>query len=103
MKKNTIHSTDFFDDWLDGLDPAPQGRVKRRIKRAEKGNFGDCDSVGDGVSEMRLHFGPGYRLYYFQRKEDLYLLLAGGVKDTQPSDIKLARAIKKEIEGSNKW
>ena len=61
-----------------------------RIDRAEDGNFGDCSPVGEGVSEMRIHYGPGYRVYFVQRGIELVILLAGGVKSTQSKDIKTA-------------
>ena len=71
-----------------------------RIRSAEQGNFGDCEPVGEGVSEMRLHLGPGYRLYYMQQGEVVYLLLMGGDKSSQKRDIKraiaMARVVKKE-------
>jgi len=71
--ENIILTTDYFDEWLDNLnDGRTVKRIKARIRRAEAGNFGDADSVGDSVSEMRLHFGPGYRLYYYQRGEQVY-------------------------------
>lgn len=64
-----------------------------RILSAEKGNFGDCAPVGDGISEMRIHAGPGYRAYYAQRGKLVYLLLCGGDKSTQRRDIKRAKII----------
>ncbi|MDR2697169.1 MAG: type II toxin-antitoxin system RelE/ParE family toxin [Holophagales bacterium] len=68
--------------WLKNLDHSVQGRIARKIDRARNGNLGDYESVGDGISEMRLHFGPGYRLYYYQQGEDIYRFLCGGNKDT---------------------
>lgn len=73
-----------FDAWLKALrDPVATGRVIARIRSAEAGNFGDCRPVGEGVSEMRIHVGPGYRLYYCRRGETVYLLLCGGDKSSQ--------------------
>ena len=96
--------TDTFSDWLKKLtDTHAKARIFERIAMAESGNFGDCDSVGDGVSEMRIHVGPGYRLYFCQTEKDDYLLLLGGSKNTkklQTQDIKRAKAIKqKELSG----
>ena len=77
-----------FDAWLKALrDPVAKGRVIARIRSAEAGNFGDCRHVGEGVSEMRIHVGPGYRLYYCRRGEAVYLLLCGGDKSSQQRDI----------------
>lgn len=65
---NSIQTTEVFDDWLAGLkDRQAVRRVQVRIDRAEDGNFGDCEPVGEGVSEMRIHYGPGYRVYFVQR------------------------------------
>jgi putative addiction module killer protein len=91
----TFDESDWFAAWADGLDEVAHGRVVRRIARARDGNFGSCKDVGEGVSEMCLHFGPGYRLYFCQRGKDDYLLLGGGAKDTQPEDIKRAKALKR--------
>ena len=61
---NTILRTEIFDKWLKKLkDTRAKARILDRVRSAERGNFGDCESVGQGVSEMRIHFGPGYRLY----------------------------------------
>ncbi len=64
---NSIQTTDVFDDWFNALeDKQAVRRIQVRIDRAEGGNFGDCKPVGEGVSEMRIHYGPGYRVYYVQ-------------------------------------
>lgn len=68
-----------------------------RVARAEGGNFGDCEPVGAGVSEMRIHYGPGYRVYFTQRGLELVVLLAGGDKSTQIKDIKTAVKMAREI------
>jgi putative addiction module killer protein len=68
-----------------------------RIDRAEDGNFGDCKPVGEGVSEMRIHYGPGYRVYFVQRGIEIVILLAGGDKSTQSKDIKTALEIARQI------
>jgi len=98
---NTFLRSDEFDAWLAGLkDKVGRARIALRIRSAELGNFGDCEPVGEGVSEMRIHFGPGYRVYYTRRGEVLYLLLVGGNKSAQKRDIKraieMARALDKE-------
>ncbi len=72
---NTFHLTDTFSDWLDGLkDMKARARIVVRIEMAERGNFGDSAPVGEGIYEMRLHFGPGYRLYYWQEGSQVYWL-----------------------------
>lgn len=98
---NTFLRSEEFDAWLSALkDKLGRARIIHRIRSAEHGNFGDCEPVGEGVSEMRIHFGPGYRVYYTRRGEVIYLLLLGGDKSTQKRDIKraieMARALDKE-------
>ena len=93
-----IRRTDEFDDWLKGLkDVQAKLRIVKRLQRVEDGNFGDHASVGDGVSELRLHHGPGYRVYYALRGEMLVVLLGGGIKDSQDRDIEKAKALAKEV------
>jgi putative addiction module killer protein len=88
---NTFHRSDEFDAWLAALkDTLGRARIVHRIRSAEHGNFGDCEPVGEGVSEMRIHFGPGYRIYFTLRSEVIYLLLLGGDKSSQKRDIKRA-------------
>jgi putative addiction module killer protein len=95
---NSIQTTEVFDDWLVGLkDKQAVRRVQVRIDRAEEGNFGDCEPVGEGVSEMRIHYGPGYRVYFVQRGIELVILLAGGSKSTQSKDIKTALELARKI------
>ena len=98
---STFLRSDEFDAWLAALkDKIGRARIALRIRSAEHGNFGDCEPVGEGVSEMRIHFGPGYRVYFARRGEVLYLLLLGGDKASQKRDIKraieMARALSKE-------
>ena len=98
---NTFLRSEEFDTWLSALkDTLGRARIIHRIRSAEHGNFGDCEPVGEGVSEMRIHFGPGYRVYYTRRGEVIYLLLLGGDKRSQKRDIKhaieMARALNKE-------
>jgi putative addiction module killer protein len=81
-----------FTEWLDGLrDTTIQRRILLRIYRLEQGNFGDCKPVGDGVSELRLFFGAGYRVYFGERGGDLVVLLCGGDKSSQDADIQQAK------------
>ena len=95
---NSIQTTEVFDDWLVGLkDKQAVRRVQVRIDRAEEGNFGDCEPVGEGVSEMRIHYGPGYRVYFVQRGIEIVILLAGGSKSTQSKDIKTALELARKI------
>ena len=95
----TISKSQAFDKWFDGLkDTKGRFRVQARIDRAELGNFGDCEPVGEGVSEMRIHFGPGYRVYFAQRGGVIVLLLVGGDKSTQAKDIKAAIKLNREIK-----
>ncbi|MDD5329055.1 MAG: type II toxin-antitoxin system RelE/ParE family toxin [Sulfuricella sp.] len=98
---NIFHRSEVFDAWLSTLkDKLARAHIAHRIRSAEHGNFGDCEPVGEGVSEMRIHFGPGYRLYFTRRGEVIYLLLLGGDKSSQKRDIKraieMARALEKE-------
>lgn len=87
----TIKTTDTFDAWFAALnDVRAQARVQARIDRAEDGNFGDCEPIGEGCSEMRIHYGPGYRVYLMREGLEVYLLLIGGDKSTQAADIKAA-------------
>ena len=98
---NTFVRSEEFDAWLSALkDKLGRARIIHRIRSAEHGNFGDCEPVGEGVSEMRIHFGPGYRVYDTRRGELVYLLLLGGDKSSQKRDIKraieMARTLDKE-------
>ncbi|WP_347903767.1 type II toxin-antitoxin system RelE/ParE family toxin [Pseudomonas purpurea] len=83
-----------FSDWLHSLkDTIGKARLIARLRAAEHGNFGDCAAVGAAVYEMRVHYGPGYRMYFTRKGERVYLLLAGGDKSTQQRDIKRAQQI----------
>ena len=85
-----------FETWFDGLrDRQAQARIVARIRRLSLGNPGDVKPVGAGVSEMRIDYGPGYRLYYLQRGTALAVLLCGGDKRTQKADIRRALEIAK--------
>ena len=96
---NTFLTTDEFDAWLEKLrDQIAKARILARVRSAEAGNFGDSEPVGNGISEMRIHFGPGYRVYYCRRSNVVYLLLCGGDKSSQKKDIRDAKRILREIE-----
>lgn len=99
LPMNTFYQTDQFSNWLQKLrDIQAKARIVARIKSAEVGNLGDCVPVGEGVSEMRLHFGPGYRLYFWKKETRVYWLLIGGNKSSQQKDIRRAQALRREIE-----
>jgi putative addiction module killer protein len=86
-----IRKTDLFAEWLDGLrDLHARARIQARIERLAAGNPGDVEPVGEGVSELRINYGPGYRVYFKQRGRELIILLAGGDKRTQAKDIRTA-------------
>lgn len=88
---NSFEKSTQFDDWLRSLkDRTGKLRILARLTAAEQGNFGDCEPVGGGVFEMRIHSGPGYRIYYTRRGQSIYLLLIGGDKSTQKRDIRRA-------------
>lgn len=94
-----IRKTQLFADWLDNLrDIQGRARILVRIERLAAGNPGDVQPVGDGVSEMRIHYGPGYRVYFAMRGQELVILLAGGDKSSQPKDIKTALRLANELE-----
>ena len=86
-----IRKTDLFAKWLDNLrDVNAKARVLIRIERLASGNAGDVKPVGEGISEMRIDYGPGYRVYFIKRGNELIILLAGGDKSSQTADIKVA-------------
>ncbi|MNF58784.1 MULTISPECIES: type II toxin-antitoxin system RelE/ParE family toxin [unclassified Pseudomonas] len=87
-----------FSDWLDSIkDTIGKARLLARLRAAEHGNFGDCEAVGEAVHEMRVHYGPGYRMYFTRKNKVIYLLLAGGDKSTQKRDIKRAQHMARNI------
>lgn len=101
----SLEETLDFAQWLANLrDRRAKAKIADRLKRAANGNFGDNRSVQGGVFEMRVDYGPGYRVYYFQRGKELVILLCGGDKRTQDADIACAKRLKEEIEhrGENK-
>ena len=93
-----IYTTEQFDSWYDGLrDEHGKAAIRVRMRRVEDGNFGGCEPVGEGVAEMRIHCGPGYRVYFKRTGIELVILLAGGDKSTQAKDIKRALKLAREL------
>ncbi len=93
-----IRQTDEYSRWFNGLrDRQARARINVRIRRLSLGNPGDAEPVGEGVSELRINYGPGYRVYYVQRGQMLVILLAGGEKHTQDRDIKRALELAREL------
>lgn len=92
-----IFQSSTFAEWLNNLkDRQARSRILARIDRVTMGNFGDVQSVGEGISELRIHYGPGYRVYCTQRGQRLVILLCGGDKSAQARDIEQAKRIAKE-------
>jgi len=93
-----VRQTDVFADWIGGLrDDRARMRVEVRIRRLQLGNPGDSKAIGEGVSELRIDYGPGYRVYFTWRAKTLVVLLAGGDKRTQARDIQTALALAREL------
>jgi putative addiction module killer protein len=93
-----VRQTESFAHWLAGLrDERARGRINARIRRLALGNPGDVKPVGEGVLEMRIDYGPGYRVYFVQRGAALVILLAGGDKGTQNRDIAMARELSRAL------
>ncbi len=93
-----IRKTNLFAQWLDNLsDIRARARIQARIQRLAAGNPGDVEPVGEGVSELRINYGPGYRVYFKRRGQELIILLAGGDKSTQPKDIKTALRLARNL------
>ena len=93
-----VRQTERFVDWLGRLrDNNARIRIAARIRRIEMGNFGDVAPVGEGVSEMRVHYGPGYRVYFVQESAEIVVLLSGGDKSSQDRDIAKAKEMAKEL------
>lgn len=98
LSRVTIFTTQVFDTWFRRLrDRRAAARIQARIDRAASGNLGDCKSVGEGVSEMRVDVGPGYRIYFLRRGTEVVVLLAGGEKSTQAKDIAAAKQLAKQV------
>jgi putative addiction module killer protein len=96
-----IRKTQRFADWFSGLrDKRAKVRIQARIDRLQVGNVGDAKPVGEGVSELRIDYGPGYRVYFARRGDSLVILLAGGDKRTPPQDIQTAPELARNLSGS---
>lgn len=94
-----VQQTETYANWFSELrDRAARVRIDIRIRRLSLGNAGDAKPVGDGVSELRVDHGPGYRVYFIQRGEVVIVLLAGGDKSTQDKDIRNAKALAKDLK-----
>ncbi|MCU0857757.1 MAG: type II toxin-antitoxin system RelE/ParE family toxin [Pontiellaceae bacterium] len=94
-----IRKTDVFAKWMDGLrDIRARARIQARIERLASGNPGDVKPVGEGVSELRISHGPGYRVYFKKKGHKLIILLAGGDKGSQGRDIKTALRLAHDLE-----
>jgi putative addiction module killer protein len=95
----TVKRTEEFSNWLRYLrDLRARAKIVSRIDRLTLGNPGDVAGVGEGINEMRIHYGPGYRVYFVQRGEDVVVLLCGGDKDSQEKDIASAKKLASELE-----
>lgn len=93
-----IRKTETYVQWIDGLrDLRARARIQVRIERLAAGNAGDVKVVGDGVSELRIDYGPGYRVYFMKRGREVVILLAGGDKSTQAADIKIALRLARNL------
>ncbi len=93
-----IRKTEVFAKWIDSLkDVRARARILVKIERLGSGNPGDVKPVGEGVSELRIDYGPGYRVYYIQRGRSVVILLAGGDKHTQDKDIKTALRLARNL------
>jgi len=94
-----VRKTKIFSKWFDGLkDRRARSRIQARIDRVEMGHFGDIAPVGEGISELRIFYGPGYRVYFVQKGDVLVILLSGGDKSSQKSDIVKAKRIATQLE-----
>jgi putative addiction module killer protein len=96
-----VRETAVFSRWLRKLrDQRAKARIAARIRRAAFGNLGDVRPVGAGISEMRIDYGPGYRVYFIEHGRELIVLLCGGDKSTQDADIERAKAIARGLRGT---
>jgi len=96
----TVQKTGEFNRWISDLrDDNARAKILVRIQRLEAGNPGDVKDVGEGISEIRIDYGPGYRLYYKRVGREIFLLLCGGEKSGQSRDIRLAKKLASELKG----
>jgi putative addiction module killer protein len=94
-----IRETEVFSDWIKALkDARARSKIAARVRRLALGNLGDVAPVGGGLSELRIHYGPGYRVYFVQRGNVLIVLVCGGTKGSQSKDIVRAKAMAAELE-----
>lgn len=94
-----VRKTEVFSSWMDKLhDERARAKIAARIDRLAFGNPGDVAPVGNGVSELRIHYGPGYRVYFVQRRQVVIVLLCGGDKRTQAKDIEYAKILADDLE-----
>ncbi len=97
----TLVRSSLFDGWLASLtDQKAKARILAKLASAALGHFGDCAPVGEGVSEMRVHYGPGYRVYSIRKGATVYLLLTGGDKASQRRDIRRAKGLARALQGA---
>ena len=95
---HAINKTEYFENWFRRLhDFKAKARILARLKRIELGNFGNCEPVGNGIFELKIDYGPGYRVYFTRSKGILIILLNGGDKSSQSNDIKKAKQIATEL------
>ena len=93
-----IQTTEVFGKWLGGLrDKRAKAKIAARLENVQQGNLGDCQPIGKGVSEMRIHYGPGYRIYFIRSGIETTVLLGGGTKKTQNKDIEQALETAEEV------
>jgi putative addiction module killer protein len=99
-----IRQTAIFADRLLALsDKRSRARIAARIERLRDGNFGDVKPIGEGVAELRLHYGPGFRIYFTARGDQIIILLCGGDKSSQDKDIARAKTLVAQLEDSQSW
>jgi len=95
-----VRQTTIFAKWFENLkDRKARSRIQARIDRLEQGNFGDVAPVGDGISELRIFYGPGYRVYFIQKGSIIVILLSGGDKSSQKADIASAKVLAEQLRG----